>query len=73
MAEFATEGNLGLLTLGQIADQLKVSTHRVKYAVDQYRIKPRARVGILRVWSVDAIPLIETALARIAENRRTER
>lgn len=58
-----------MLTLGQLAQRLDVSTHRLKYAVDQYRITPTTRVGILRVWSEDAIPLIQSALARIAANR----
>ena len=58
------------LTLGQIADRLGVSTHRVKYAVDQYRIKPRFRIGITRVWSEDDLPRIQSALNRVAGNRR---
>lgn len=58
-----------LLTLGQLAERLDVSTHRLKYALDQYRIAPAARVGIIRVWSEDAIPLIESALRRIAANK----
>jgi hypothetical protein len=58
-----------LLTLGQLAERLDVSTHRLKYAIDQYRIAPATRVGIIRVWSEDAIPLIRSALARIASNR----
>jgi hypothetical protein len=58
-----------LLTLGQLAKRLSVSTHRLKYALDQYDIAPIARVGILRVWSEDDIPRIKSALARIAENR----
>jgi hypothetical protein len=58
-----------LLTLGQLADRLNTSTHRIKYAVDQYRITPAMRIGITRVWSEDSIPLIKSALARIASNR----
>jgi DNA-binding transcriptional MerR regulator len=57
------------LTLGQIAERLNVSTHQVKYAVDQYRILPHSRVGIIRVWSEDDLPKIKSALARIAGNR----
>jgi len=59
-----------LLTLGQLANRLGVSTHRLKYAIDQYRIAPVSRVGIIRVWSDDSIPLIRSALARIASNKR---
>jgi hypothetical protein len=58
------------LTLGQLADRLDTSTHRVKYAVDQYRIAPRTRVGIVRCWSEDDLPAIRSALTRIAQNRK---
>jgi hypothetical protein len=62
-----------LLTIGEIAERLGVSMHRLKYAIDQYRIVPDRRVGIIRVWSEDKLPLIESALARIAENRHGAR
>lgn len=65
----ATRNESQLLTLGQLAERLDVSTHRLKYAIDQYRIAPATRVGIIRVWSEDAIPLIQSALSRIASNR----
>ena len=58
-----------LLTLGQLARRFDVSTHQLKYAVDQYRIEPVMRAGIIRLWSEDAIPLIKSALDRIAANR----
>jgi hypothetical protein len=63
------------LTLGQIPARVRelggprVTTSQVKYAVDQYRIAPVARIGILRVWSEDSLPLIKSALERIAANR----
>lgn len=59
-----------LFTLGQLAERLGVPVHRLKYAIDQHCIHPVMRVGILRVWSEDEIPLMRRALARIAENRR---
>ena len=59
-----------LLTLGQLAERLDVSTHRLKYAIDTYHIKPVMRVGIIRVWSEDDVPRIKSALARIASNRK---
>lgn len=59
-----------LLTLGQLAERVGVSTHRLKYAIDQYHVEPRMRIGITRVWSEDSIPLVKSALARIASNRR---
>jgi len=58
-----------LLTLGQLAARLAVSTHRLKYAINEYRIDPVMRVGITRVWSEDSIPLIQSALRRIAANK----
>lgn len=61
--------HLELLTLGQVAERLNVSIHRVKYAIEQSRIAPTARVGILRVWSEQALPRIQTALNRIAASR----
>ena len=65
-----------LFTLGQLAEEVRksggphVSTHQLKYAIDQYGIDPITRVGILRVWTEDEIPRIKRALARIAQNRR---
>lgn len=64
-----TRGVGAFLTLGQIADRLQAPVYRVKYAVEQYRITPIARVGILRVWDENALPRIESALKRIAANR----
>jgi DNA-binding transcriptional MerR regulator len=64
-AEFGTQ----LMTIGELAERLDVSTHRIKYAIDQYRIKPTRRVGIIRVWSENAIPQIENALDCISRKR----
>ncbi len=58
------------MTLGEIAALLGTTTHRVKYAVEQSRIKPAMRVGIIRVWSAEGFHQIKDALARIAANRR---
>lgn len=59
----------GYFTLGEIAALLRVTTHRVKYAVEQYGIAPTMRVGILRCWVEKDLPRIESALKRIAANR----
>lgn len=56
-------------TLGQLALELGVPVHRLKYAIDQYRVVPICRVGITRVWGTDQIPAIRSALARVASNR----
>ena len=58
------------LTLGQLAERLGVSSHRLKYPIYQYRVKPRFRIGITRVWSEDDLPRIRSALNRVASNRR---
>lgn len=58
-----------LLTLGQLSERLDVASHRIKYAIDQYRIEPTMRVGIIRVWSENDIPRIKSALSRIAANK----
>lgn len=57
-----------LLTLGQIAKQLDVPTHRVKYAIDMAKIEPLMRVGILRVWPSNVIDRVKTELERISAN-----
>lgn len=70
MTDEVREFDQRLMTLGQLADYLDISTHRLKYAIDRYKIKPTTRVGIIRVWSKDNIPLIKSAIDRIAEHRR---
>jgi hypothetical protein len=57
------------LTIGQIARQVKRPIHAVDYAIRAYGIQERRRVGILRLWSPDDVPAIESALRRIAERR----
>lgn len=57
------------LTLGQIAERLNVTSHRLAYAIAQHRVRPRMRIGITRVWCEEDIPRIQAALDRIATNR----
>lgn len=64
--------NPKLLTLGQLAKRLNVSIHQLKYAIEQNNIEPVTRVGIIRVWSEENIPLIESALRRIAGRRNQQ-
>ena len=59
-----------LFTVGQVAERLGLPLHVVRYAIDAYRIKPRMRVGILRVWSGDDLEAIAHAARRTAQNRR---
>ena len=65
-----SESDTEYLTLGQLAERLDVTTHRLKYALDQYRVRPRMRVGITRVWTQEDLPRIKSALARVAANRK---
>ena len=57
------------VTVGQIAQRLGISLHQAKYAIETYRIKPRMRIGITRVWSEEDLPRIKSAVARVAANR----
>lgn len=59
-----------LLTLGQLARRLNISIHRLKYALDSYRIEPRTRIGITRCWCEQDLPAIRSALARVEANRK---
>lgn len=58
-----------LLTLAEVARLVGVSQSRVKYAICEYRIEPRQRAGIIRLWHVDDLPKIKSALARIQSRR----
>ena len=58
-----------LLTIGDIARLCRVRLHQAKYAIQEYRIEPRQRAGIIRLWSVEDLPHIQSALNRIAERR----
>lgn len=54
-----------LLTIGDIARKLEVARARLDYAVMKMGIRERGRVGILRLFSPDQIPVIEAALATV--------
>ena len=58
-----------LLTLADVARLLNAKPSRIKYAIEQYRIEPRQRAGIIRLWAVDDLPTIRSAMLRI-ESRR---
>ena len=74
MADSTAFADGQMFTLGQLVDRLKceqidVSSHQLKYAIEQHDIEPITRVGIIRVWSEESIPLLKKALAQIRENR----
>ena len=58
-----------LLTVGQIAKQLGVDTHRVAYVIRSRRIQPCGRAGIFRVFDEAAVHWIASELRRIAADR----
>ncbi|MDB5322192.1 MAG: hypothetical protein JWN40_3823 [Phycisphaerales bacterium] len=58
-----------LLTVGAIARETGQPLHRVRYALETYRIEPVQRAGILRLFSREDLPRIKSALMRIAERR----
>lgn len=45
------------------------SIHQVKYAITEYGIEPRRRVGIIRLWGEEDLPRIGAALSRIARRQ----
>lgn len=58
-----------LLTLRDVAERLSVRLHTAKYAIAEYRIEPRQRAGIIRLWAVEDLPTIAAAVRRVAERR----
>lgn len=61
-----------MFTLGDLARDERFreySRRQIEYAIQEHRIEPAGRVGIIRVWSEDTIPRIKSALVRIAQNR----
>lgn len=57
------------LTLRDVAKTCNVSYAQAAYAVREYDIEPRRRIGIIRLWNRDDVPRIQSALNRIAERR----
>lgn len=53
-----------LLTLTEIARRLNEVPHRVRYAIERYPVQPVQRAGIIRLFSEDQLPQIESALRR---------
>ena len=58
-----------LLTVGAIARETGQPVHRVRYALETYHIDPVQRAGILRLFSRDDLPRIQSALDRISGRR----
>jgi len=52
-----------LLTTGEIADLLRQPPSRITYIISKYRLKPAARVGIIRLFNAKQVQAIRVALA----------
>lgn len=50
------------LTAGNIAKQLKVSDAKIKKAIQQLGIKPKAKKGVCNYYSADTVAKIKTVL-----------
>ncbi len=61
-----------LLTVGDVARSLGVPRSRVDYALDKGGIRERSRAGILRLFHVDQLPVIEAALKTVRTRQRRE-
>lgn len=51
-----------LLTASQIADLLAEPPQRITYIIRKYRLKPKERVGIIRLFSEEQVKLIKQGL-----------
>jgi hypothetical protein len=49
-------------TVGQIADRLEEPPARVAYIISKYRLKPRYRVGIIRLFDESQVQAIKDGL-----------
>ena len=54
-----------LFTVSQIADQLGEPPQRVAYIVRKHRLKPRQRIGIIRLFSEEQVEAIKQDLYNI--------
>lgn len=57
------------LTVRDVARALREPTHRVVYAIREYRIDPVQRAGIIRLFSSDQLPTIASAVKRVKERK----
>lgn len=53
--------NIDLLTAGNIAKELAVSDAKVKKAIQQLGIKPKAKKGVCNYYSKDTVSKIKAA------------
>jgi hypothetical protein len=58
-----------VLTAGQIAEQLGLPSARIAYIITRHRLKPVARVGIIRLFNEEQVQRICQELAQRRERR----
>jgi len=57
------------LTVRDVARRLNEPTHRVIYAIREYRIESAHGVGIIRLFVPDQLPTIASAVKRVRERK----
>lgn len=57
------------ITVGEISRRLDVPVHRISYVLRTRRIKPEGWAGRAKVYSVDAMKAVNTALNSISHDR----
>jgi len=65
--------DIPLNTVGRIAKQLNVPSHRVTYVIDRHSIKPIARAGRFRLFDRAAVARIRYEITRIDAHHCGER
>ncbi|HSZ55459.1 MAG TPA: hypothetical protein VK797_07365 [Tepidisphaeraceae bacterium] len=58
-----------LPTVGSIATELGVGTHRIRYVIETRKISPTGRAGNARVFTTHDVAQIRQELARMARQR----
>ncbi|MFH1745470.1 MAG: hypothetical protein ABIG44_00335 [Planctomycetota bacterium] len=58
-----------LKTITEVAREMEVPTHQVRYAIEAYRIEPTQRVGIIRAYDAVKVDAIKSAVRRVANRR----
>ena len=58
-----------LMTASEIAEELGEPPQRVTYIIHKYRLKPKQRVGIIRLFSQEQVEAIRKGLYEIQIRR----
>ena len=57
------------MSLRDIANELREPFHRVRYAVAEGGIKPAMRIGIVRLFDREQLPVIKAALEQSSKRQ----